>query len=58
MKKNGISREDVMDLAAQICGMENETDPKKIEDALYEKFNITMENFHKLCDHLLLLFDI
>jgi hypothetical protein len=56
--KNKIHREDVIDLAADICGMEYETDPKKIEKALYDKFQISMENFHKLCDHLLLCFDI
>jgi hypothetical protein len=57
MEKIRIPYEDVIDLAAHICDLEDETPPEEIEDALYDKFNISMDDFHNLCEHLLPLID-
>lgn len=51
VKKERISSMDLEELAADICGIEAD-DTSEIDDALYQKFNITLEDFQNLMDAL------
>jgi hypothetical protein len=56
--KAKISFYDVEELACYICGLNDDADVNEIENALIEKFNISLDDFHKLCEHLLPLIDV
>jgi len=58
MEKIRIDCEDIISLAAYICDLEGETPQEEIEDVLYDKFNISINDFHNLCEHLLPLIDV
>jgi hypothetical protein len=52
---------DTEELAAYLCGLDYEDDnieSDDIENALYEKFEISFDSFHKLCEHLLPMVDV
>lgn len=57
MQKSNLDYFGTEELAAHICGVYEEyensdLDSSVIEEALYDKFNIGFEEFHKIVEHL------
>jgi len=46
---------DVEELARAILGLDSETDSNDTEEALYEKYEVSSESFHKIVEDLILL---
>lgn len=44
---------DIEELAAVICGMDDSDDSDAVEQAVFDKFGISMEQLHKLVEALL-----
>ena len=44
---------DAEELAAVICDLGDEYDSSDVEDALFEKFDLSFEQFHKIADQLI-----
>jgi hypothetical protein len=55
MKK--LQFEDMIELAANLCGLDAEASETEVETALWEKFNITSEDFEVLVQKLFELLD-
>jgi hypothetical protein len=58
VRKSKVSEYDCEELAAAICGVtdgyESADDTLEFaETAMYEKFDISLESFHKIVEHLL-----
>lgn len=58
MKPAKLDWMDVTDLAAAICGIEDYSDPSEIDQPLFDKFDISFEQFHKIVEHLLPMIDV
>lgn len=55
-KKIAVSYWDVEELASKLLGLEEEFENEEIEDLddrFYDKFNVSLEDFHGLVEHLM-----
>lgn len=56
--RESVDHWDAEQLGAYICGLDpDEADTQEIENAMYEKFNIDVDNFREILSHLLPLID-
>jgi len=58
MEKIKIPYDDIQELAIYLCGLNDNEEIEGIEDAMLEKFEITLDKFHELCEYLLPLIDV
>lgn len=58
MEKIKIPYDDVLELAIYLCDLEEDANLDEIEKAMLDKFEITVDKFHELCEYLLPLIDV